>query len=92
MHKNRRLSKKAYKVILIFNIKSNFQQCESNEDCADNLRRYCSGCRLRQCLEVGMKANYVRELNIKRIRRRIEKIPKHERLLKFSETLDPFQV
>ena len=39
-----------------------------------------------------MKANYVRELNIKRIRRRIEKIPKHQRLLKFSETLDPFQV
>ena len=60
--------------------------------CADNLRRFCSGCRLRQCLEVGMKANYVRELNIKRIRRRIEKIPKHHRLLKFSETLDPFQV
>ena len=60
--------------------------------CAENLRRFCSGCRLRQCLEVGMKANYVRELNIKRIRRRIEKIPKHQRLLKFSETLDPFQV
>jgi len=66
-------------------------QCESNDVCADNLRRFCSGCRLRQCLEVGMKANYVRELNIKRIRRRIEKIPKHHRLLKFSETLDPFQ-
>lgn len=38
-----------------------------------------------------MKSDYVRELNIKRIRRRIQKIPRHSQLLKFSETLDPFQ-
>jgi hypothetical protein len=38
-----------------------------------------------------MKANYVRELNIKRIRRRISKIDPQQRMAKFSETLDPFQ-
>jgi len=65
--------------------------CENTEVCSVALRRYCSGCRLHQCLAMGMKADYVRELNIKRIRRRIEKIPQPSRLMKFSETLDPFQ-
>ena len=65
--------------------------CENTEACSIALRRYCSGCRLHQCLAMGMKADYVRELNIKRIRRRIEKIPQPLRLMKFSETLDPFQ-
>ena len=59
--------------------------------CAMFQRRLCSGCRLQTCLENGMKANYVRELNIKRIRRRISKIAPSQRLFRLSETLDPFQ-
>ena len=38
-----------------------------------------------------MKGDYIRQLRIKSIRRRIEKIPKGYELLNFSETLDPFQ-
>lgn len=38
-----------------------------------------------------MKPDYIRQLRIKSIQRRIEKIPKEKQLLKFSETLDPFQ-
>ena len=38
-----------------------------------------------------MKQDYIRQLRIKSIQRRIEKIPKDKQLLKFSETLDPFQ-
>ena len=40
---------------------------------------------------MGMKPDYIRQLRIKSIQRRIDKIPKDKQLLKFSETLDPFQ-
>jgi hypothetical protein len=36
---------------------------------------------------MGMKGDYIRQLRIKSIRRRIEKIPKGSQLMKFSETL-----
>lgn len=38
-----------------------------------------------------MKGDYIRQLRIKSIRRRIERIPKDSQLMNFSETLDPFQ-
>ena len=38
-----------------------------------------------------MKQDYIRQLRIRSIQRRIDKIPKDKQLLKFSETLDPFQ-
>ena len=38
-----------------------------------------------------MNADYIRQLQLKTIRRKIEKVPKGFQLIKFSKTLNPFQ-
>jgi len=67
------------------------QKCDRGRNCRDKQIRRCIYCRLQQCQAVGMKGDYIRQLRIKSIRRRIEKIPKGYEMMKFSETLDPFQ-
>ena len=68
-----------------------FQKCDRVVPCDNRQIRRCIGCRLAKCLKVGMKQDYIRQLRIRSIQRRIDKIPKDKQLLKFSETLDPFQ-
>jgi len=67
------------------------QRCDRGGNCDNRQIRRCIGCRLARCLAMGMKPDYIRQLRIKSIQRRIDKIPKDKQLLKFSETLDPFQ-
>lgn len=67
------------------------QKCDRVVPCDNRQIRRCIGCRLAKCLKVGMKQDYIRQLRIRSIQRRIDKIPKDKQLLKFSETLDPFQ-
>ena len=40
-----------------------------------------------KCELVGMNADYIRDLRIRSIRRRIQKIPTNGQMMKFSETL-----
>ena len=67
------------------------KKCDRGRNCRGKQIRRCIYCRLQQCQAVGMKGDYIRQLRIKSIRRRIEKIPKGYEMMKFSETLDPFQ-
>ena len=67
------------------------KRCDRGGNCDNRQIRRCIGCRLARCLAMGMKPDYIRQLRIKSIQRRIDKIPKDKQLLKFSETLDPFQ-
>ena len=66
-----------------------FRQCDPAQ-CKRDIKR-CISCRYARCIAVGMKPDYVRQLRIKSIQRRIDKIPKNKQLLNFSATLDPFQ-
>jgi len=79
------------RTILENNLSQRCEIADSGKQCDIKLRRFCAGCRLRQCLDSGMRANYVRELNMKRMKRRVSKLPSNNRLSRFSEILDPFQ-
>lgn len=67
------------------------QKCDRGGACYGKFIRRCIDCRLAKCELVGMNADYIRDLRIRSIRRRIQKIPTNGQLMKFSETLDPFQ-
>ncbi|CAG5110957.1 Oidioi.mRNA.OKI2018_I69.chr2.g5303.t1.cds [Oikopleura dioica] len=79
------------RTILENNLSQHCEIADTGKQCDIKLRRFCAGCRLRQCLDSGMRANYVRELNMKRMKRRVGKLPAKNRLSRFSEILDPFQ-